>query len=169
MIRIYLLALLLIVSLFQGCKQPASDDKIEDTGMNVQLNEECDYMLTKDEAKQALLTLFVNRDKKDAEERDFRDYFEGYPDGKFNYNYEDYVVIETIRKWPPEGIEVDDIVEEDDVEIIDEWECNLKEGLFRRINNQGSTFGRFRKNKHGEWITTIEGRSWAGSYGGRGQ
>jgi len=166
----YLLTLLLAFSFNQGCSEQLTLDvnneieqalNMEMCSLHSEDENENAYLLTIDEARQALLR---ERDFDNEEEKSYRDFLEGYPDGRFDYCYEDFVVIEIISFWPDEGDERENFVGEP-IEFISQFECNLKEGLFRNITNVGSTFGRFRKNKHGEWIITIEGGSSVGSYG----
>ena len=174
MCRITIFSLMFILSFVLGCKQTAIEDniEIENTEMNLQkYEEEVDggCILTEQEAKQALLKRFgeirvpsddsVLHGHNNPEEKDYRDFLEGYPEGKFDYNYEDYVDIEIITK-----VRGGDADEDEEFEFAETFECNLKKGLFRKTGgNHGYIFGRFRKSKSGEWITTIEGVSFSGS------
>lgn len=56
---------------------------------------------------------------------------------------------------------------DEDIEYIEGWRCNLKEGLFDSSYDDGisasTTLGRFRKDKNAKWVATIV--SW--SHGSR--
>jgi len=78
--------------------------------------------------------------------KEFRDYTEAR-DTEYNMLFEDYVVITTPQINYPERNE--------------KWECDLKEGFFRRlihgIHGSFIEFGRFKKDDNGEWIAIETG------------
>jgi len=78
--------------------------------------------------------------------KEFRDYAESR-DTEYNMLFEDFVVITTPQINYPERNE--------------NWECDLKEGLFRRlihgIHGSFIEFGRFKKDDNGEWIAIETG------------
>jgi len=79
--------------------------------------------------------------------REQREIYEKYGDVNFEDFFQEFIVIEyeyeTTRPW------------DENKKYVYQWECDLKEGLFRTIASEKSpdwvSYGRFIKDENGEW------------------
>ena len=157
MYKLLYLAVFFVILSFQSCEEPKSPNEISDNAM-ILAHDSKDYLLTEDEAREALhimikkseirrygsLSADSKNDSFDSE--DFRHGYDNYEYNENDYLYDEYVTIKIAKQW-------------ENFEFTQNWECNLKDGLFRKIEGNAYSFnsvhGRFIKDKNGEWIAII--------------
>jgi hypothetical protein len=178
----------MIFPLVQGCQQQLSEDYESEIKMNIsnvqpdqqstEFSCEKGNMLTEEDAKQALLTMRLKEIRRsygskprsnvameEAEkyEKIYNEVYEKFTESELQYahDYADYTVVEITYMM---RVIEDEDTKGSDYEVVEQWECDLKDGLCRHFWSHGNggrsvSYGRFKKAKNGEWIAIIAG--WA--------